>query len=115
VIEWGPGQNSCGSGARNSTLGPGAPIGAGGGLGAASAPPDKAGFLPPAGRDLFGLRKDGTQFQVEVGLNPINTTNGLLILGQVVDISERKRAEVELRQYAEREQLFIAAVEWPQV
>jgi PAS domain S-box-containing protein len=33
------------------------------------------------------------------------------VLGQVVDISERKRAEAELRRYAEREQLFIAAVE----
>jgi PAS domain S-box-containing protein len=62
------------------------------------------------GRDLFGIRKNGTRFQVEVGLTPINTANGLFVLGQVIDISERKRAEVELRQYAEREQLFIAAV-----
>jgi PAS domain S-box-containing protein len=63
------------------------------------------------GRDLFGVRKDGSRFQVEVGLNPINTANGLLVLGQVVDISDRKRAEAELRQFAEREKLFIAAVE----
>jgi PAS domain S-box-containing protein len=63
------------------------------------------------GRDLFGVRKDGSQFHVEVGLNPINTANGLMVLGQVVDISERKRAEAELRKYVEREQLFIAAVE----
>src|SRR5450432_3482395 len=34
-----------------------------------------------------------------------------MVLGQVVDISERKRSETELRRYAEREQLFIAAVE----
>jgi PAS domain S-box-containing protein len=46
-----------------------------------------------AGRDLFGLRKDGTEFPVEVGLNPIQTSEGLLILGVIVDISERKRLE----------------------
>jgi PAS domain S-box-containing protein len=61
------------------------------------------------GHDLFGIRKDGARF--EVGLNPINTANGLFVLGQVVDISERKRAEAKLRQYAEQEQLFIAAVD----
>jgi PAS domain S-box-containing protein len=46
-----------------------------------------------AGRDLFGLRRDGTEFPVEVGLNPIQTSEGLLVLGVIVDISERKRLE----------------------
>src|SRR6202047_4644084 len=46
-----------------------------------------------AGRDLFGLRKDGTEFPVEVGLNPIQTSEGLLVLSVIVDISERKRLE----------------------
>jgi PAS domain S-box-containing protein len=50
-----------------------------------------------AGRDLFGVRKDGVEFAVEIGLNPIETEEGLFVLASVVDISARKRTEEELR------------------
>lgn len=57
------------------------------------------------GRDLFGVRKDGTRIPLEIGLNPIETDEGLFVLGSVVDISgrtaaeqERRRLEEELRQ-----------------
>jgi PAS domain S-box-containing protein len=46
-----------------------------------------------AGRDLSGLRKDGTEFPVEVGLTSISTHKGLLILCVIVDVTERKRIE----------------------
>lgn len=50
-----------------------------------------------AGRDLFGMRKDGSEFPVEIGLNPIETVLGTLVLCAVIDITERKRAEEAVR------------------
>src|SRR5207237_5429227 len=48
-----------------------------------------------AGRDLFGRRKDGSEFPVEVGLNPIRTAQGLFVLASVIDSTGRKQAVLE--------------------
>src|SRR6184192_1415556 len=48
-----------------------------------------------AGRELFGRCKDGSEVPIEIGLNPIHTSKGLLVLASIVDISERKLAELE--------------------
>ncbi len=55
-----------------------------------------------AGRDLRGRRKDGTEVPVEVGLTPVATEEGLFVIGSVVDISARIRAEEEQRAIAEQ-------------
>ena len=55
-----------------------------------------------AGRELVARKKDGTEFPIEIGLNPVQTPRGGLVLATVVDISARKLAEEEARRQRER-------------
>lgn len=52
------------------------------------------------GRDLYGCRKDGTQFPVEAGLNPFTIYEDEYVMALIIDISVRKKAEQELRHWA---------------
>src|SRR5262249_7470820 len=59
-----------------------------------------------AGRELFARRKNGSEFRVEIGLNPIQTPHGLVVLANVVDISARLAAEEEARRRREQVELL---------
>ena len=51
------------------------------------------------GRELFGQRKDGTRFPVEIGLNAIHSVDGMLTLAVIVDISERRAHEQAMQDH----------------
>ncbi len=51
-----------------------------------------------ADRELLARRKDGSTFHVDISLSPMTTKGGDLTIGTVRDVSERKRAEREIRE-----------------
>lgn len=62
------------------------------------------------GRDLYATHKSGREFPVEIGLNPLVTAQGTMILASIVDITERKQHEETLRSALKEKEVLLSEI-----
>jgi PAS domain S-box-containing protein len=76
---------------------------------------ENVGRIPQAhlmgkGRELFGIRKDGSQVPIEVGHTPIETSEGAMVISAIVDITERKEVHERLRNSIDQKDVLLKEI-----
>jgi PAS domain S-box-containing protein len=62
------------------------------------------------GRDLYAVKKDGNEFPVQIGLNPLPSDEGTMILSAIVDITDRKEREQRIEAALKEKDLMLGEI-----